>query len=83
MDMRQVIGRRNRGFNAGWGEPSFLSTGIPQLKSNRPIVDAGRFMYSKHTIEGPDYSNDDLRLHAKLLRTCKEVLSAFEFTTYR
>ena len=47
MDARNVAAKRTRSFHAGWEEPSFFSTGIPDLKSNRPIVDASRFMYSR------------------------------------
>ena len=68
INVKQVIGKRNRSFHAGWGEPSFLSTGIPQLKANRPIRDTWRFMYSRQNMEGQDYKNDDLKLHAKLLK---------------
>ena len=62
-------------FQCWLGEPSFLSMGIPDLKSNRPISDGWRFMYSRHTMEGPDYKNNDFRLHAKLLSTYKKVLN--------
>ena len=76
MGVKQVIAKRIRSYHAGWGEPSFLSTGIPQLKSNRPITDMWRFMYSRRNIEGLDYKNDYLKLHAKLLKIYQEVLNS-------
>ena len=39
MDVKDVVGKKNRCFNAGWEEPSFLSMGILDLKSNRPLND--------------------------------------------
>ena len=33
-------------------------------------------MYGRHTMKGPDYKNDDLRLHAKLLSTYEKVLNS-------
>ena len=47
MDVKQVIAKRIRSYHTGWGEPSFLSIQIPQLKLNRPITDTWRFMYSR------------------------------------
>ena len=47
MDVKQVVVKRTRSYHAGWGEPSFLSTGIPLLKANRPITDMRRFMYNR------------------------------------
>ena len=76
MDVKQVIAKRIRSYHAGWGEPSFLSTGIPQLNSNWPITDTWRFMYSRQNMEGLDYKNDDLKLHAKLLKIYQEVLNS-------
>ena len=76
MEVKQVAVRRTRTYHAGWGKPSFLSSGILELKSKRPIQDEWRFMYSRHTMEGPDYKNDDLRLHAQFLSTYKEVLNS-------
>ena len=29
MDVKQVVAKKTRSYHAGWGEPSFLSTGIP------------------------------------------------------
>ena len=76
MDVKQVVAKKIRSYHAGLGEPSFLSTGIPQLKSNRPITDTWRFMYSNQSMEGLDYKNDDLKLHAKLLKIYQEVLNS-------
>ena len=76
MDVKQLVAKRTRCYHAGWGEPSFLSTGISQLKANRPIRDTRRFMYSRQNMERPDYKNDILRLHAKLLKIYEEVLTS-------
>ena len=39
-------------------------------------MDTWRFMYSRRNMEGPDYKNDDLKLHAKLLKIYQEVLNS-------
>ena len=76
MDVKQVIGKSIRNYHAGWGKASFLSIGILQLKSNRPITDTWRFMYSRQNMEGLDYKNDYLKLHVKLLKIYQEVLNS-------